>query len=74
MNILDQHIAELHAAQERFNSGIEQVHEIYASDVQRSRDKLLAALNGETPTPFERLDTVAARVMPAIQEALETEE
>lgn len=50
MNILEQHIAELHKAQEAFNAGIASVHSVYAADVQRSRDKLMAALNGETMT------------------------
>ena len=51
MNIHEQHVAELCEAQEAFNRGIAKVHEFYAADVQRSRDKLFAALNGESPRP-----------------------
>ena len=53
MNILEQHIDELHKAMEEFNADIAKVHEVYAEAVQRSRDKLLAALNGE-PLPTVR--------------------
>ena len=51
MNIHEQHVAELCEAQEAFNQGLAKVHEIYAADVQRSRDRLFAALNGESPRP-----------------------
>ena len=44
MNIYETHIAELHRAQEDFNVGIARVHEVYADAVQRSRERLLAAL------------------------------
>ena len=44
MNIYETHIAELHRAQEDFNAGVARVHEVYADAVQRSRERLLAAL------------------------------
>ena len=69
MNILEQHIDELHAAQEAFNVGVAKVHEVYAEAVQRSRDKLLAALNGEM-----FVDLPKARPMsPVDMSALEAE-
>ena len=44
MNIYETHIAELRRAQEDFNVGVARVHEAYADAVQRSRERLLAAL------------------------------
>ena len=51
MNIHEQHVAELCEAQEAFNEAFAKINEVYAADVQRSRDKLFAALNGESPRP-----------------------
>ncbi len=58
MNIHERHVAELVEAQERFNANIAKTHEAYADDVQRSRDKLFAALNGE-PHESPRVDMSA---------------
>ena len=64
MNIYETHIAELYRAQEDFNIGAAKVHEVYADAVQRSRERLLAALTapvgtggggGEAPVDMDKL-------------------
>ena len=73
MNILDKHLAEVQAAQVAFDAGLTKLHEVYSEAVRKSRAALFAALlgDGATEDAFERLDTVAARVLPEVARALE---
>ena len=83
MNIHEQHVAELYAAQDEFNKDLAVVHDVYAQAVQRSRDKLLAALNGKpepaNTEPVEPMPTTChampkAHTMPAVDmSAMESE-
>jgi hypothetical protein len=62
MNIHEQHVAELFEAQEAFNEAFAKINEVYAASVQRSRSKLFAALNGESPRPAVNMKSLADEI------------
>ena len=72
MNILDKHLEEVQKAQVAFDQGLTDLHKVYSEAVRKSRAALFGALlgDGATEDAFERLDTVAARVLPALSKEL----